>query len=545
MAVIAPQTDVYLLKVPLEMDEVNQLTFNNATAQYNYFNSLPKRAVDNFTYQRKDGTIRYGASFDDIIEYNYVMYRNDAYSNKWFYAYIDNMEYLNDNVTAISITTDVWQTWQFDLVFKRTFVEREHVNDDTIGIHTIPENLELGEYILNGSVVNNDLSDSNTETNVSWICFQVSDFPDGAGELNPSLGDDVQGKIYGGVYSGLTYLFVLTPTAANRLIKCYDLAGKSEAIVSIFQVPFGVLNADKLSITNHTSSAGAIGIGIMTSDDYDPIAIDSSTITKPSSLNGYVPKNGKMLCYPFTYFYATNNAGTETTYHWEDFSGNPNFQIDGVISQGMSIKAYPTNYKNSSGKGGYNFGLNCGKLPVCAWNSDYYVNWCTQNSVNQPLAISSALVSGIIGTGLNMSYGNVAGAASTATTAFFGVANAISRQYEASLTPDQARGNSNAGDVNMAEKRMGFTFYPMSIKSEYARVCDEFFTMYGYKVNRVKLPNITGRRNWNYVKTIGCYIDGDIPQTDMQEIKNMFDRGVTLWHNPATFADYSQNNDII
>ena len=85
----------------------------------------------------------------------------------------------------------------------------------------------------------------------------------------------------------------------------------------------------------------------------------------------------------------------------------------------------------------------------------------------------------------------------------------------------------------------------MSIKAEYARCIDEFFSQFGYKCNRVKVPNITGRRNWNYVKTVGCYIDGDIPQADMEELKNMFDRGITFWHNPATFADYSQNNDII
>ena len=85
----------------------------------------------------------------------------------------------------------------------------------------------------------------------------------------------------------------------------------------------------------------------------------------------------------------------------------------------------------------------------------------------------------------------------------------------------------------------------MSVRAEVARTIDDFFTMFGYKVNRVKVPNITGRRNWNYVKTIGCYIDGDVPQTDMQEIKDMFNKGVTLWHNPSTFADYSQNNDII
>ena len=87
--------------------------------------------------------------------------------------------------------------------------------------------------------------------------------------------------------------------------------------------------------------------------------------------------------------------------------------------------------------------------------------------------------------------------------------------------------------------------YSLSIKPEYASIIDNWFDMYGYKVNEVKIPNITGRRNWNFVKTVGCYIDGDIPQSDMQEIKSMFDKGVTFWHNPSTFMDYSQTNDIV
>ena len=80
MPVIAPQTDVYLLKVPLEINDINQLTFANALSQFNYFNSLPKLEIENYTYQRKDGTIRFGGNFDDLISFNYVMYRNEAYS---------------------------------------------------------------------------------------------------------------------------------------------------------------------------------------------------------------------------------------------------------------------------------------------------------------------------------------------------------------------------------------------------------------------------------------------------------------------------------
>ena len=46
---------------------------------------------------------------------------------------------LNDEVTQIKLRTDVWQTWQLSLTYKPSFIEREHVDDDSFGWHTIPE----------------------------------------------------------------------------------------------------------------------------------------------------------------------------------------------------------------------------------------------------------------------------------------------------------------------------------------------------------------------------------------------------------------------
>lgn len=126
--VIAPNSNITLLKVPLELSNKNQLTFSSKQAQFNYFNSLTKIELENATYQRKEGVIRFPELIDNLYEYNYVMYQNENYSDKWFYAFITNMRYLNDNVTEISITTDVFQTWQFDLEFKQSFVEREMIN---------------------------------------------------------------------------------------------------------------------------------------------------------------------------------------------------------------------------------------------------------------------------------------------------------------------------------------------------------------------------------------------------------------------------------
>lgn len=125
---ITPQTNIKLLKVPLELSNKNQLTFANKQAQYNYFNSLPKIEKDKANYQRKDNVLYFPAHIDSILDYNYCMYQNDNYSNKWFYAFITNMQYENNGTTAITLATDVWQTWQFDLIWKQSFIEREMVN---------------------------------------------------------------------------------------------------------------------------------------------------------------------------------------------------------------------------------------------------------------------------------------------------------------------------------------------------------------------------------------------------------------------------------
>ena len=90
---ITPDSDIYLLKCPLEMDSQHQIDFANVTAQQTYFQSLPKVLMDNATYMRKDGRLYFEGSFDDYLPYNYCMYKNNGYTNKWFYAYITDITY--------------------------------------------------------------------------------------------------------------------------------------------------------------------------------------------------------------------------------------------------------------------------------------------------------------------------------------------------------------------------------------------------------------------------------------------------------------------
>lgn len=544
MAAITPSTNLKLLKNPHNLSNVNQLTFSNATAQYNYFNSLTKLEVDNFTYQRKDYVIRYNACIDDILDYNYCMYQNDAYSDKWFYAYITNMRWLNDKVTEITIKTDVWQTFQFDLNFGVSFVEREHVTNDTVGDHTIPEGLETGDYVCNG------ITSLYSAGNTTYICVATSEVPS-------ELGTNVYNRQYNGIYSGVTYVVFQTPLAASNFIRALDGLGKGDAITAVFLIPTTLTG----TLTFSTYDIHIKGEQYITTQAAFPpysttyVTLGTiSSITSPSTINGYTPKNNKLFVYPYNYFYVTNNVGMDVDFHYEDFVSNTaSFKTIGSITPGCSIKCFPLNYKKLSdtvsSMNSYNYGISAAKYPICSWSTDVYTNWLTQNGVNILGHTLDAKTAGIakgvmqIGVGYGMAMGGdfIAGGEMMGS-GIKGIFDTMQENYRHSIIPDSARGNTNSGDITFSAGNMDIPLYKMSIRYEMAESIDTYFSMFGYKVNIVKTPNINTRTNWNYIKCINANIEGLVPEDYLNEIRGLFNTGITLWHNPQTFLDYTQTN---
>ena len=144
---IIPQSEVRLLKTPLEMDSEHTLNFSSLENQTAYFLSKTYQSFTDFTYVRDSQTIVVDKPYDQVYTCNYLMYKNTGFNNKYFYAFITKMEYVSENSTRIYFEIDSMQTWYFQLTFNNVFVEREHVSNDTIGLHTVPEGLETGEYI--------------------------------------------------------------------------------------------------------------------------------------------------------------------------------------------------------------------------------------------------------------------------------------------------------------------------------------------------------------------------------------------------------------
>ena len=102
---IEPNTDIRLLHgCPLDPDYVNTILFTNATAQTSYFIDLTKYNLTSQTYQRHTkGTARVSIPAENLFDCNYMMFKNTSFENKWFYAFIEKVEYINNITSEIDL----------------------------------------------------------------------------------------------------------------------------------------------------------------------------------------------------------------------------------------------------------------------------------------------------------------------------------------------------------------------------------------------------------------------------------------------------------
>ena len=543
MITVTPQGSVYLCKTPLENDYKNQLDFASASAQQTYFtgSSVLKHTYTDFTYIKKDNQIVVGDPIDTIIDCNYLFYKNTGFTTKYYYCFITNMEYVNENATRITFETDVYQTYMFDIVKKACFVEREHVNDDTIGANTTHEGLDTGEFIVNNVEYFDELAST------SHVVIGMSKLPE---ELETSSTNLLNAKQYNGIYSGLYYLVFFTFADASKFLAIMDVEGRAENVYSVFMVPGSLFNKTGTWST-FSKTLSIIGETITVNYEFLPqstgaTTMATETVTINSTLNGYTPKNNKMFTKEFNYMNVTNNGGGNVEMAYEDFiSNSPKFRILGSVCPGCSIKLVPDDYKKYDTTTNpnytnylFDYGLTGAKYPTCSWNSDSYTNWLTQQGVDHAFdQMGSALSMGILA-----STGNPLGIALAGVGL---VKDALTENLKRETSPIQAKGNVNCGDVTFSSAMTCFAVYQMSCRYEFAKRIDDYLNAFGYKVNEVKIPNLTGRTKWNYVKTIDCNFEGDIPQVYLDKIKEIFNNGITIWHDSSHFLDYTQSNTIV
>lgn len=498
-----------------------------------------------------ENAIKVEVPYGTALQANYIAFENPDYSNKWFFAFIDEVEYVSEKVVLIRYTIDELSTW-FDYWNPRAcFVVREHTNDDTVGNNTLPENVELGEFIFNGQATNF----GSTDFDDAYIALGVSKL------IEPFTTNPLTNwlTVYGGIYSGLQYMFFNSYVSLQRVIDYYTYQGSAGNIQTIFYVPYEFISNSTARTQTYSVITQTNTVTVTWLEPSDSPISFSQSITRPTTLSGYTPKNNKLFTYPYCFFNLTNNAGTECEYRYEDFTGDPTFDVTMSLCPSMSMKASANNYKTGTTDQTWGEGIVGAKTPQCSWVTDYYTNWLTQNGINfgvnvQPnggavtqMQMPLSAINTAISVAGAMVVNPVAGMASLAGS----VGSIISENYKASKVPNQVSGNVNAGDVNFSNNKSCFTILPKCIKPEYSRIIDDWFTMFGYKTSRLKVPNQTGRTYWNYVQiaegeSIGYTGDTiSVPSVSMDIINSAYQRGVTIWHDHSNIGNYTLNNTIV
>lgn len=509
---VAPNSTIRLLSnVPLDAAHRNTIYFSSVSAQTSYFSGQTAFTFSEYSYQRRERSVLVEASADALYQCNYMMYQNSSYTNKWFYAFIDAINYINDNCAEVAFTFDPLQSWWGSWNRGMCFIEREHSHTDNVGDNLLPDDLALGDYILD------NVTKANMTSNLKVYIAATFDE-----NFAPYYGDTV-----GNVYTGVKFneFDLGDDTAIQNFISGATERQLSDGIVSIFIAP---------KMTGTTSSS-------------PNVQNFSASLVQSGAIDGYTPRNNKLYTFPYNFLYVYTDSGLSTEYAYEYFSGgSADFSCYSAYSSAPELVLVPENYKGATLN--LNEKMSLGGFPQCAYNIDSYKAWVAQNADGFWIQNAQNIANSLFGAGsYGVSSSSNAGVLSALNVgnnlanAGFSVAKDLNTINVLQRMPNAARGSSTGG-ATFTNDLKDFYFGNMHVRAEFARMIDDYWTMYGYPKRRVAIPDITARPQFTYTKTIGAYIYGEAPAADLQEIASYFDNGITFWKNPANVGNYSVNN---
>lgn len=511
----------------------HSIYFADAGAQLEYFAGKVVHTFSAYSYLRKSWDIQVQATMEQARSWSYLYFRNG--SGKYYFYFINQIEYINPNSVKLFLELDVVQTYLEEIKagLLPSFIVRQHTTSDELGEHTVDEGLELGDFVINKTT---DLQ------LYEKLCILVMTTfnPNYAEVENPV---PAMSGVYNGVFSGLKVWAIPSSRWVDwgAQLDALSSAGFIDGIITMWMYPQSMVNLYDEESWDDEDTICKIVESCVGVDTF----IDMSTEGK---VDGYEPKNNKLFSYPFNFLYLSNNSGASATYRYERCDrgfGAFDFRVFGGVTPDAGVKIAPLNYNGA----GLNFeeGLFLGDFPSCAWDADMFKLWLAQNRNQHQLTETAGTIGAIAGLGVmtgSIMSGNMMGTVGGLTTAYTSamqVETLMAQKRDSAIQPNQARGTFSSS-VNTTAGKQTFTAYRKTVDAEHARAIDDYLTMYGYKLNVVQKPNINARSAFTYVKTIGCQLQSTMCTEDVVKIENIFDKGVTFWQNGDRIADYSQTN---
>jgi hypothetical protein len=596
-------TNIRLLSgVPFQSDYKHTRWFDTITEQTSYFTSKPiVYSKPDHNFQRIEGKtfISVNKSIDELWSVNYLMFQNTSYNNKWFYAFVTKLEYVQQKTTYVHFEIDVFQTWKFEMNFKPSYVVREHCPlwnvDGSPVINTVDEGLNYGSDY---EVV--DVSNWKPYNDIFFLVIVCKSLlhdreNEKAGDIYPNVNATPQPLCY---YIHPFKLDNTVPNAWDENDEEVILSQATELLTAIYKMDNAVNNVVSLYITDYigydisVDSSGTMRFPSSTFTNVNIVYEAAGTTTDSylntifvKSMTNYTGKStvftnkydkyrsvkeSKLLMYPYTVLTIDDLKGNRQTIKNEYITGDDitvtvhgslgtsNKTSYGIENYLIKDNLEPADWFYSSLENSV-LNSNPNDLPII---TDMLAAFLQGNRNSIQNQLNSTIFSGWLNTmgsvtgGIGSSNLNPAGAsplglANAGLSVASGMANTyyqtqglIAKQKDISNTPPSLSKLGGNTAFDYGNRINGLYLIKKQIRPEYQKKLEDFFNIFGYKKNEVKIPNFHTRQYWNYVQTAGCTITGNFNNEDINELKSIFDNGITLWHTDDV-GNYLLENEVI
>jgi hypothetical protein len=570
---------------PSGVIRLGQVPWNNSYRHVRLYSSLSSQESDiqsllditttNYVYVAKNRRLKVSIPAERLYHVNYCMYKNPSMGSRWIYCFVSDVEYVNDNTTELTLEVDVFQTYLYgtDWTIPPCMVEREHTND--------PDALWTDEPAFD--LVYTIAAQNEYTFDAEYIVALTSAYP----KQNSNVIEDVLNPtgwyavpVVPNIVNGIAYgcaaaVFPLMDAGGGffseeleTLLNGLTYAGSIDSVVSLFTVPSGLIDSGDI-VNEHDETIRKYKHSHQQFRVFKKI----NAPARGNTVDGYTPKNSKLLRYPYTYCKLTdfNNSTSELRY---ELMGHNEINLSAAVNAQCECIAYPGSYMGIIDN--IEAGIITKMGALGSWNNNAYQTWIGQQGMSAAITAvgTGVALAGLTGgTSLAATSAGLAGRAAgkqavTKTpkhgdsfemnpklavgVGAAGAAGSLAQQHATHYKqPTTARGTTS-GETLFQMGKQGVRVQKVQVKAAIARQIDDFFSTFGYAVNKVKTPNLTGNDNYNYVKTIGSapkslkktaspmVTDGGHGTTAdaLSIIESCFDNGITFWHTTSNFGSY-------
>lgn len=340
-----------------------------------WLNTCSPQPFLNNKYWRVGNTIKCPIRYEESFNYDYVRIVNrerETNQRKTWFCFITGRTYISNNCTLFTLAVDFVQTFYWSKAIDggtNPFWQTEGFISKATNSMMPPRGTASEFPVPEVSCYHFDYNASG----YSVVIYSSVDIRD------LSSLKYVNAVIDGQFTASPPYIMTSNVSSIANLINDINTAGYTDAISGIYLVPNDYINLSYVTSSPRLATDESLYLTV------------KKKIKQPTSCEGYAPKNKELLGYDYSYFTINNGQGEVSTWHFEDFDGEPTFSVRLSLASGSPVLImYPDNYINSDANDFRQLAIKITQAPACSFNNDSFKIWLAQTQNSRAAAINMA-----------------------------------------------------------------------------------------------------------------------------------------------------------